>query len=138
MMQKKTLYGMLIILGACLLAAGLLLGPRLSDDLGGTLVGVGSGIASMGVANALIFHWEKKNPEQMRRNTIAANDERNVAIRRRAQAVAGVVLQWGFLAAAWLSIGLDAPLWITLAAIGVFVGKSVLELCLIARYQQQM
>ena len=37
-----------------------------------------------------------------------------------------------------LSIGLGAPLWITLAAVGVFVGKSVLELCLMARYQKQM
>ena len=74
----------------------------------------------------------------MRRNEIEANDERNVAIRRRAQAVSGEVLQWGVLAAAWLSVGLGAPLWITLAAIGVFVGKSVLELCLMARYQKQM
>ena len=37
-----------------------------------------------------------------------------------------------------LSIGLGAPLWITLAAVGVFVGKSVLELCWMARYQKQM
>lgn len=39
---------------------------------------------------------------------------------------------------AWLSIGFGAPLWVTLAAITVFVGKSVLELCLMARYQKQM
>ena len=30
---------------------------------------------------------------------------------------------------------LKLGLWITLAAIGVFVGKTVLELCLMARYQ---
>lgn len=42
------------------------------------------------------------------------------------------------MAAAWLSIGFGAPLWITLAAVGVFLGKSVLELCLMVRYQREM
>ena len=74
----------------------------------------------------------------MRQAEIEANDERNVAIRRRAQAVSGEVLQWGVMAAAWLSIGLGAPLWVTLAAVGVFLAKSVLELCLMARYQREM
>ena len=83
-------------------------------------------------------HWEKKDPAAMRQAEIEANDERNVAIRRRAQAVSGEVLQWGVMAAAWLSIGLGAPLWVTLAAVGVFLAKSVLELCLMARYQREM
>lgn len=66
----------------------------------------------------------------MRQAEIEAKDERNVAIRRRAQAVSGEVLQWAVMAAAWLAIGLGAPLWVTLAAVGVFLAKSVLELCL--------
>lgn len=74
----------------------------------------------------------------MRQAEIEANDERNVAIRSRAQAVSGEVLQWGVMAAAWLSIGLGAMLWVTLAAVGVFLAKSVLELCLMARYQREM
>ena len=66
------------------------------------------------------------------------NDERNTAIRRRAKAVSGEALQWAVLGAAWLSIALGAPLWVTLTAVGVFVGKSVLEWCLMVRYQRQM
>ena len=66
------------------------------------------------------------------------NDERSTAIRRRAQAVSGEALQWAVLGAAWLSIALGAPLWVTLTAVGVFVGKSVLEWCLMVRYQGQM
>lgn len=138
MKGKKTLYLTLIVLGLCALAAGLLLGPRLSDAMGGMLVGVGSGMAAMGFANSLILHWEKKDPEQMRRNEIEANDERNVAIRRRAQAVSGEVLQWAIMAVAWFSIGLGAPLWVTLAAAGIFVAKSVLELFLMLRYQKEI
>ena len=42
------------------------------------------------------------------------------------------------LGAAWLSIALGAPLWVTLTAVGVFAGKSVLEWCLMVRYQGQM
>ena len=57
---------------------------------------------------------------------------------KRAKAVSGEVLQWSVLAAAWLSIGLDAPLWVPLAATGVFVAKSVLELYLMIRYEREM
>lgn len=74
----------------------------------------------------------------MHQATVEANDERNVAIRRRAQAVSGEVLQWAVMAAAWVSIGLGAPLWVTLAAVGVFLAKSILEIALMVRYQRQM
>lgn len=47
------------------------------------------------------------------------------------------LFQW-LLAAAWLSIGLDAPLWVPLAATCVFVAKSVLELYLMVRYEREM
>ena len=82
--------------------------------------------------------WEEKDPARMRQAAVEANDERNVAIRRRAQAVSGEALHWTVMAAAWLSIALDAPLWVTLGAVGVFAAKSILEWCLMARYQRQM
>lgn len=139
MRRKKTLYtalmaaGVVFLLGA--LAAWKLSAP---DKFGGMLTGVGSGLLAMGVANWRMLRWAERDPVQMRRDEIAANDERTVAIRRRAQAVSGEVLQWGIMAAAWLSIDFGAPLWITLAAVGVFLGKSVLELCLMVRYQREM
>lgn len=139
MRQKKTVYtalmaaGIILLLGA--LAAWKLSAP---DKFGGMLTGLGSGLLAMGFANWKILRWEEKDPVRMRRDEIEANDERTVAIRRRAQAVSGEVLQWGVMAAAWLSIGLGAPLWITLAAVGIFLAKSILELCLMARYQREM
>lgn len=139
MRRKKTLYtalmaaGVVFLLGA--LAAWKLSAP---DKFGGMLTGVGSGLLAMGVANWRMLRWAERDPVQMQRDEIAANDERTVAIRRRAQAVSGEVLQWGIMAAAWLSIDFGAPLWITLAAVGVFLGKSVLELCLMVRYQREM
>ena len=121
-----------------LLALAVLLDGRVSDALGGMLCGVGSGLLAMSGSTLLNLRHEAKHPEMARRHDIEQKDERNVAIRNRAKAVSGEALQWSIMAAAWLSIGLDAPLWVPLAATGVFVAKSVLELYLIVRYQREM
>ena len=137
-MNKKRLGGVLLLAGALLLALGLLLGDRVSDAMGGMLFGAGSGLMAMGISRLLTARYDARHPQQARRSEIEQRDERNVAIRRRAQAVAGEALQWAVIAAAWISVGLGAPLWVTLAAVGVFVAKSVLELVLMARYQREM
>jgi hypothetical protein len=38
----------------------------------------------------------------------------------------------------WLSVGLDAPLWVTAAAGGLFMAKSVLEAVLLSRFQKEL
>ena len=136
MKQKKILYLALLLLGFCFLLAAWFL-PT-SDSMGGMLTGMGSGLFALGSSRLLLLRQQAKQPEQYRQNEIAANDERNVAIRRRAQAISGEVLQWGILAAAWFSIGLDAPLWVTLLATGLFLAKSLLELYLMIRYEREM
>ena len=139
MRRKKMLYMALTAAGACLLL-GALLAWRFSapDRVGSVLTGTGSGLLVIGLVNWRILRRIERDPARMRRETIESNDERNVAIRRRAQAVSGEVLQWAIMAAAWVSIGFDAPLWVTLAAVGVFLAKSILELSLMVRYQRQM
>ena len=136
MKQKKILYLALLLLGFCFLLAAWFL-PT-SDSMGGMLTGMGSGLLALGISRVLLLRQQAKHPEQYRQNEIAANDERNVAIRRRAQAISGEVLQWGILATAWFSIGLDAPLWVTLLATGLFLAKSLLELYLMIRYEREM
>lgn len=142
MNKKRTLYWTLLILGLGLLALSLvltaLLENRLPDTAGGAMIGVSSGLAAMGLSNLLMLRQTEKDPSLARQAEIEAKDERNTAIRRRAKAVSGEALQWTVPGAAWLSIALGAPLWVTLAAVGVFVGKSILEWCLMARYQRQM
>lgn len=136
MKQKKILYLVLLLLGFCFLLAAWFL-PT-SDSMSGMLTGMGSGLFALGISRLLLLRQQAKHPEQYRQNEIAANDERNVAIRRRAQAISGEVLQWGIMAAAWFSIGLDAPLWVTLLATGLFLAKSLLELYLMMRYEREM
>ena len=137
-MNKKRLGVILLAAGAALLILGLLLGDRVSDAMGGMLVGAGSGLLAMGGSRFWSLRYDAKHPQQARQSEIEQRDERNVAIRRRAQAAAGEALQWAVMAAAWISVGLGAPLWVTLTAVGVFVAKSVLELALMVRYQREM
>ena len=136
--QKKRLFQGLLAVGIVLLGLSLLLDGRVPDSLGGMLCGIGSGLLAMSGSTLLNLRHEAKHPEMARQHDIEQRDERNVAIRRRAQAVAGEALQWAVIMAAWISVGLGAPLWVTLAAVGVFVAKSVLELALIVRYQREM
>lgn len=138
MKGKKTLYIALIVAGLCFAGTSLILGEAIPNSLGGALMGSGSGLAAIGVTQLLMLHLDTKDPAQARRKEIEVNDERNVAIRRRAKALSGDVLQWAVIVAAWVSLGFDAPLWITLAMIAVFVLKSALEVCLVVRYQREM
>lgn len=139
MKGKKALYIALVIAGVCLATAALILREaRVPDSVGGALMGSGSGLAAMGLAQLLTLRAERKDPVQARKKEIEVHDERNVAIRRRAKALSGDVLQWAVIVASWVSLGFDAPLWVTLAAIATFVAKSALEVYLVVRYQREM
>ena len=42
------------------------------------------------------------------------------------------------MAGAWIAIFFDAPLWITLAFVGVFLLKTALDIVFTAYYQKRM
>lgn len=136
-LQKNNSF-ILLVLGVCASIIGVLLGDTVPKQAGGLLIGIGAGMAALGFSLWQMRRWEEKFPEEMRKNEIEANDERNVFIRNRAKAQAGEVLQWAVMAVAWLSIALGAPVWVTLLAAGTFVLKSALELYLMSRYQREL
>ena len=135
MRTKTKLYLLLGLCGIALLALILCLRSNLTQPLDGILIGLGSGMVGLGVGRFALGRFEEKNPQEMRQAEIEANDERNQAIRFRAPAPSGLVLA---MAAAGLCILTDGPLWFTLAAVGVFTGKMVLELGLMAYHQRRM
>ena len=98
--QKKRLFQGLLAMGIVLLVLSLLLDGRVPDSLGGMLCGIGSGLLAMAGSTLLNLRHEAKHPEMARQHDIEQKDERNVAIRNRAKAVSGEVLQWSVLAAA--------------------------------------
>lgn len=139
---KQKLYLALGILG--LLCLGSAAGARifmpgfLNNMQAAAAIGIGAGLFGFGLAKWWVERWNEKNPELMKQNEIEIQDERNQMIRNKAQAVSGEVLRWLVMAGAWVSIFFGAPLWVTLAFVGVFLLKTFLDLALVAYYQRKM
>ncbi len=110
MRRNKGLFTGMMLFGAGLAVLSLLLGTG-GERRGRHADGSGFRLICHGPCQPSAAPPSGENPRQMKQEEIEANDERNVAIRRRAQAVAGEVLQWSVMAAAWISIGFGAPLW---------------------------
>lgn len=139
MRTKTKVYLALAIFGIVLgIAARVFLSGVLTALWSGVFLGAGFGLFGFGGANFALCLWEEKNPEIMRVNEVELNDERNVAIRRRAKAASGDILQWLVMAGAWVTIIAGTKLWITLVLIGVFLLKTVIELALMAYYRGKM
>lgn len=136
---KTRLYLVIGIVGiAFALAAKFLSQDYLSDSQSGAMIGVGAGLFGFGISKWCFGIWNEKNPELMKQNEIEANDERNQLIRMKAQALCGEILHWLLMVGAWIGIFVNAPLWIILLLVGVFLLKTVLDLILMAYYQRKM
>ena len=139
MMRKSARFcAVLLALSLVLLAAALLLRGRLPGSWSGVLIGLGAGIFGASLSGLLMRRWESRNPEFAKQNEIDSRDERTTAIRSLAKARAGDVVQWCVMGIAWLSILAEAPLWLTLAAVGVFLLYSVLSLVFMIRLEKEM
>lgn len=112
MRRKTKLYLILGLCGVLVLALTLPLKGCLSQP--GILIGLGSAMVGLGVGRFALGRFEETHPRALHQAEIEAKDERNQAIRFRAQAQSGVVLQWLTMAAAWLCILMDGPLWLSL------------------------
>ena len=136
---KQTLYLILGILGLVLAAVAKFLPAQVWNKAQiGAVTGVGAGLFSFGLVKWWVERWNEKNPEIVKQNEIEKKDERNQLIRSKAQALSGEILHWLLMGGAWAAIILDAPLWVTLAFVGVFLLKTVLDLAFIAYYQRRM
>ena len=138
-MRKSARFcAVLLALSLVLLAAALLLRGRLPGSWSGVLIGLGAGIFGASLSGLLMRRWESRNPEFAKQIEIDSRDERTTAIRSLAKARAGDVVQWCVMGIAWLSILAEAPLWLTLAAVGVFLLYSVLSLAFMIRLEKEM
>ena len=136
---KQTLYLILGILGLVLAAIAKFLPAQVWNKAQiGAVIGVGAGLFGFGLVKWWVERWNEKNPEIVKQNEIERKDERNQLIRSKAQALSGEILHWLLMGGAWAAILLDAPLWVTLAFVGVFLLKTVLDLAFIAYYQRRM
>ena len=133
------LYLILAAVGILLAAAAMFIFDGvLTETQSGAAIGVGAGLLGFGLSKFMVGRMEDKNPDLFRQKTIEEKDERNQLIRSKAQAISGEVIQWTLMAGAWISIAFDAPLWVTLALVGVFLLKTALDIGFIAYYQRKM
>ena len=134
---KTRLYLVIGIVGiAFALAARFLLQDYLSDSQSGAMIGVG--LFGYGIAKWCVGLWGAKNPDLMKLNEIEVKDERNQLIRSKAQAISGEILHWLLIAGAWICIFIDAPIWVVLVLVGVFLLKTIIDFILMAYYRHKM
>ena len=138
-MRSKTKWALAMgICGILILLTAFALKGILPNKADGILFGLGSMLAALGCVRFLLGRFEERNPGQARMTEIEAKDERNEAIRCRAQAGAGTALQWAVMGIALISILTDGPLWVTLAMVGAFGAKALLEFALAEYYRRRM
>ncbi|MFQ7111955.1 MAG: hypothetical protein ACLRP9_10240 [Anaerovoracaceae bacterium] len=136
---KTRLYLVIGIVGiAFALAARFLLQDYLSDSQSGAMIGIGVGLFGYGIAKWCVGLWGAKNPDLMKLNEIEVKDERNQLIRSKAQAISGEILHWLLIAGAWICIFIDAPIWVVLVLVGVFLLKTIIDFILMAYYRHKM
>ena len=141
-MKTRTItkfYLVIAIIGILLAAAAkLLLSGVWTNTQIGAAIGVGAGLFGFGISKFMVGRWEEKNPEVFKQKIIEEKDERNQMIKNKSQAISGEVIHWALMLGAWISIFFDAPLWITLAFVGVFLLKTALDIVFTAYYQKRM
>jgi len=138
MLKKTYPYVIALVLGLIMVALSFLFFNEEQKVLSGILVGVGAGLFGMGTANLIMKRYEKKNPSVARQSQIELSDERNVMIRAKARAASANIVQWFIIALAYVMIIIDAPLWATLCAVGVYMLYHILSFVYMSRYQKQM
>ena len=137
-MKKSVLYGIFLLCGIALMALSLVLEGRVSDSVGGTMMGIGAGALGYCGSNLMVLRRAQKDPAAMRRAEIETKDERNVAILNRAKAKALDMMFYvfGALMVSLALMGADIGIVLLLVAAYLFVaGCMVYYMC---KYQKEM
>ena len=104
----------------------------------GILLGTGAGVFGANIAKLYSISLEKKNPDIIKENEIELKDERNVLILQKAKAKSADITQWLIMLVAYLEILVNAPLWITLVTIGIFVLYNIIQIYYVNKFNKEM
>ena len=104
----------------------------------GILLGTGAGVIGASIAKLYTINLEKKNPDMIKENEIELQDERNVIILQRAKANSADITQWLIMLIAYLEIFVNAPLWIILLTVGIFVLYNIIQIYYINKFNKEM
>ena len=104
----------------------------------GILLGTGAGVIGASIAKLYFINLEKKNPDIIKENEIELKDERNVLILQKSKAKSADITQWLIMLVAYLEILVNAPLWITLVTIGIFVLYNIIQIYYVNKFNKEM
>jgi hypothetical protein len=134
----------LLLLGVVLLAAGIFGGlvfgktSRTATGILGLCVGIGIGLIGMNVVNLIISLYYKKHPDLKKLSDIDSKDERNISINTKAKANAFDITIKALIIVPFLLILADSPLWMTLAAVGIYFFGFCVQIYYTIRYNKEM
>lgn len=135
MQKKSTFYVMAIITSIIMIILSQFV--ELNSH-SGILLGTGAGVIGASIAKLYFISLEKKNPDMIKENEIELQDERNVLILQRAKAKSADITQWLIMLIAYLEIFVNAPLWIILLTVGIFVLYNIIQIYYINKFNKEM
>ena len=135
MQNKSRFYIMAIIISAIMIILSQFV--ELNSH-SGILLGTGAGVIGASISKLYFINLEKKNPDIRKENEIELQDERNVLIRQRAKAKSADITQWLIMVIAYLEIFVNAPLWIILVTVGIFVLYNIIQIYYINKFNNEM
>ena len=135
MRKKSTFYVMAITISVIMIILSQFVEL---NSLSGLLLGTGAGVFGANIAKLYSINLEKKNPDMIKENEIELQDERNVLIRQRAKAKSADITQWLIMVIAYLEIFVNAPLWIILLTVGIFVLYNIIQIYYVNKFNKEM
>lgn len=120
-MKNKKIPTVLVLIGTVLnfLALWLMISNRADGNLTGVLFGIGSGLIGVGISKIFEKAVYRKRPELYKKVTIEQNDERNIAIKNKAQAKAGTILMYLNFILVIVMVACKIPLWAILSLVSI-------------------
>ena len=104
----------------------------------GILLGTGAGAIGASIAKLYSINLEKKNPDMIKENEIELQDERNILIRQKAKAKSADIIQWLMMIIAYFAIFVNAPLWVILSTISIFILYNVIQIYYVNKFNKEM
>ena len=135
MQRKSTFYVMAITISVIMIILSQFV--ELNSH-SGILLGTGAGVIGASIAKLYTINLEKKNPDMIKENEIELKDERNILILQRAKAKSADITQWLIMIIAYLEIFVNAPLWIILLTVGIFVLYNIIQIYYINKFNNEM
>ncbi|MDT3427225.1 phosphatidylglycerophosphate synthase [Paenibacillus forsythiae] len=127
---------MVLAAGMLLLAAGLLEAGDMARNVSGLCVGIGSGLIGVSIAHLAMARYYAKHPAFRRQQEIEAGDERSIAINNLSKAKAFDMTVRAMMLIPFLLILAGSSLWITLAAVALYVFSYSLRYYYIYKYSK--